>query len=536
MRITLATSLMVRVTSVSIFILAASMMVACSDNKAFSSAEKISSYESYDDLPNCTKKHEGEVLKVDEDNSNYTCTDGRWEKNASPDDINLPKNIKNYETEEDLPKCTSKNKSAKVFVEADSVVQICQDNKWQTLGTPIETEDDILNCTKKREGQSIYLLDENSVLTCEDGEWVASNIIIEDDDEENSSDSKSSNSTGKSSSSSKEDDPPAAGLSLKTLIYDSDQLVNPLFTSYGETTEYEYDACTGVRTGIVKTNLSSDRKPQFNTGNSNATLCAGTDSVFNTLFNYTENVNEISRYDLPVEQNETTGMYFFDSDSVLINDLAGGFFPIDDKTDRDIRKELSPQFCPTCRTKRTSEKSPKWGRDETTYTLDEDGYPVYITIPGPGIDYKYCSGPGWEGGIDCGGICYISEYDSIYNSQCFDSGDFPNVWDWGAPRWEELRNHHFCMELNGQFTYQAKQEAKFYAGGDLWVFVNGKLAVDLGGNHLPAPGYIDMATLNSYYDGYMQTGKTYPIDVFFCARRTTISTFAMYTNFRITQN
>ena len=130
----------------------------------------------------------------------------------------------------------------------------------------------------------------------------------------------------------------------------------------------------------------------------------------------------------------------------------------------------------------------------------------------------------------------MSGYDTSYNAICFSNGSYPNVWDWTASRWEAEHNHQFCMELNGQFTYQAKQEAKFYAGGDLWVFVNGKLAIDLGGNHLPAPGYIDMATLNSYYDGYMQTGKTYPIDVFFCARRTTISTFAMYTNFRITQN
>lgn len=484
------------------------------------------------------------------------------EESKSGTNIELPKNVKSYETEDDMPSCASKNKSALAFVEADSVIQICKDNKWQTLGTPFETEDDVPNCTSKREGESVYLLDEGSVLTCKKGEWVTDTDETDndddtgdddengDDDEVSCSDSKSGNksksssstedddseTTEKSSSSSKANSSPASGLSLITLIYDSDQLVNPLFTSHGDNATY--GACTGVKKGIVKTELGSDGKPQFNTGNINASSCVGTANQFNTLFNYTEDVNEVSRYDLPVEQNETTGMYFFDSDSILIDELAGGFFPVDNKAQRDITTALSDQTtCTKCRTKRTSEKSPKWGRDITEYVrdengdyvYDEDGYLVYTTTPGPSIDYKYCSGPGWSEGIDCESGC-----SGGYG--CFNDGNYPDVWDWGATRWEELRNHHFCMELNGQFTYKANQEAKFYVGGDLWVFINGKLAVDLGGNHLPAPGYIDMATLNSYYDGYMQTGKTYPIDVFFCARRTTVSTFAMYTNFRITQN
>ena len=34
---------------------------------------------------------------------------------------------------------------------------------------------------------------------------------------------------------------------------------------------------------------------------------------------------------------------------------------------------------------------------------------------------------------------------------------------------------------------------------------------------------------------FMKEGEKYPIDIFFCARRTSLSDFSMWTNFPITQ-
>lgn len=464
-------------------------------------------------------------------------------------DTDLPKGVKSYETEDDMPNCTSKNNSTLAFIEADSTAQICQDGKWQSLGKPFDTEDDLPNCTDKRDGQTAYLWEEGSTLVCTDGEWEEE--FTDDEDTQSSADaepegeSKSSSSTksgesessSRSSSSAKSTVPPAPDLFLSALIYDSDQTLNPLFSSDGD--KSGYGSCTGVRPEIVKTNLGSDGKPQFNTS-SNATLCAGTADNFSTLFNYTENVNEISLYNLPITQDETSGMYVFDSDVISYNGYTGGFFPIDSKTDDDILKDLSPTTCAACRTMRLSGQTSKWGRDEVTvllddrgnYVIDEDGDVVTTVVAAAGVDYKYCNGPGWDGGNDCGN-CVDPYYGT--SGACFANGDMPAVWDWTIDRWSKLRNHQFCMELKGSFTYKAGQEAMFYSGGDLWVFINGKLAVDLGGNHLPAPGYIDMETLNSNYSDYMTAGKTYPIDIFFCARRTAISTFAMKTSFKITQ-
>ena len=115
-----------------------------------------------------------------------------------------------------------------------------------------------------------------------------------------------------------------------------------------------------------------------------------------------------------------------------------------------------------------------------------------------------------------------------------DHQDFYNMM-YGDTHWRVNRNHHFCMEIHGTFTYSDTLEAGFSASGDQWVFIGKKLAVDNGGMHVNAPGFVKMKELNKTYGSFMEEGETYPIDVFYCARRTSLSDFSMWTNFPITQ-
>lgn len=64
-----------------------------------------------------------------------------------------------------------------------------------------------------------------------------------------------------------------------------------------------------------------------------------------------------------------------------------------------------------------------------------------------------------------------------------------------------LRNYGFTMMGYLQFLYKSSnqlpepEEVKFVSSGDLWVFVDGVMAIDLGGTHLPAPGNINVSEL-----------------------------------------
>jgi fibro-slime domain-containing protein len=88
-------------------------------------------------------------------------------------------------------------------------------------------------------------------------------------------------------------------------------------------------------------------------------------------------------------------------------------------------------------------------------------------------------------------------------------------------------NFHFTLEMHAEFLYEGGEVFGFEGDDDLWVFVNGKLAIDLGGVHGPLSGNVDMdAQANNLG---LQIGQVYPIDFFFAERHTTESNFKITT-------
>ncbi len=88
-------------------------------------------------------------------------------------------------------------------------------------------------------------------------------------------------------------------------------------------------------------------------------------------------------------------------------------------------------------------------------------------------------------------------------------------------------NYHFTYEINSNFTYKAGQKFTFTGDDDLWVFINNKLAIDLGGVHGALSNTVDLDTLGLTAD------QNYDIDIFFAERHTTESNFRIDTNIAI---
>jgi fibro-slime domain-containing protein len=86
-------------------------------------------------------------------------------------------------------------------------------------------------------------------------------------------------------------------------------------------------------------------------------------------------------------------------------------------------------------------------------------------------------------------------------------------------------NYSFTMELHTDFTYDQGLVFNFEGDDDVWVFINGHLALDIGGIHSTKAGAIDLDTLKG-----MQIGKKYNFDFFYAERHTVASDIQITTN------
>jgi fibro-slime domain-containing protein len=101
--------------------------------------------------------------------------------------------------------------------------------------------------------------------------------------------------------------------------------------------------------------------------------------------------------------------------------------------------------------------------------------------------------------------------------------------DSGKDKEGKDHNFGFTTELHVSFKYGGGEKFTFIGDDDLWVFVNGKLAMDLGGLHPEATDTLDLDASAAMLA--IEPGKVYPMDLFHAERHTDASNFHIETNF-----
>lgn len=118
-----------------------------------------------------------------------------------------------------------------------------------------------------------------------------------------------------------------------------------------------------------------------------------------------------------------------------------------------------------------------------------------------------------------GGMFLVDDFEFLDEAQTIKNPYYDHLNGSGG-----YHNFGFAVKIQATFEYVPGQYFDFYGDDDVWVFIDNRLAVDIGGQHRQVAGAVDLDTMG------LTVGKTYDFHIFYVERHTSSSNFRMRTS------
>jgi fibro-slime domain-containing protein len=163
-------------------------------------------------------------------------------------------------------------------------------------------------------------------------------------------------------------------------------------------------------------------------------------------------------------------------------------------------------------------------------TLGADGTPTWVSPGTPACTTGAAEFADWyhdRPGVNMAIPVTLTLTQQGNGVSLYDNGNFFPADSLGFGNEGAAHNFGFTTEIHTKFKYLGGETFTFRGDDDLWLFINKKLAIDLGGLHQPQQQVLNLDAQASTLG--LVVGNTYDMDIFHAERHSTASNFRIET-------
>ena len=123
-----------------------------------------------------------------------------------------------------------------------------------------------------------------------------------------------------------------------------------------------------------------------------------------------------------------------------------------------------------------------------------------------------------------GGLFLLDDFRYLDSAQTVENVHYDSIVGLEVNGKREYHNYSFAMKIQATFQYVKGQYFEFNGDDDVWVFIDNKLVVDIGGQHKKVKKSVDLDKLGLVED------STYNFHIFYAERKREASNFMMRTS------